>query len=237
MTALVDAQGLTKSFRSGDTHVDAVIDAHLVVHAGEAVALMGPSGCGKSTLLQIIGLMQPPDTGTLTLDGAPAPQHDRERAALRNTFFGYIHQEYAVIEDEPVWKNIAIPLDYARPRVSRSDRKARADTVLAQVGLDGRSRSLARTLSGGQRQRVAVGRALVNTPRLLLADEPTAALDSTTGDTIVALLMGVRQTGGACLIATHDPAVADQCDRVITMRDGKLAASSAPTTSLSALPQ
>lgn len=222
MTALIEARGLSKSFTTVAGEVRAVVDADLVVEPGEAVALMGPSGCGKSTVLQLVGLMQSPDRGKLAVDGTRAPERDADRASLRNRFFGYIHQEYAVIEDEPVWKNIAIPLDYARPRVGRAQRRARAEAVLAEVGLPTLADARARTLSGGQRQRVAVARALVNQPRLLLADEPTAALDAQTGAQVVALLMNVRTSGGGCLIATHDPLVAERCDRVVTMRDGRI---------------
>lgn len=225
MSTLVAADGLSRSFGSGDKRVDAVVEATFSISSGESLALMGPSGCGKSTLLQLVGLMLRPDAGELVVGGSPAPERDSARAVLRNVFFGYVHQEFAVVEDEAAWRNVAIPLEYARPRVGRRARRSRAYDALCRVGLEGRERDRARDLSGGQRQRVAVARALVNSPRLVLADEPTAALDSATGQTIVDLLLDVPRAGGACLIATHDPVVAARCDRIVAMHDGRLSPS------------
>lgn len=154
--------------------------------------------------------------------GAEVTGDERRRARCRNEFFGYVHQEYAIVDDDTVEQNVAIPFHYASPRVPRSARHARVREALGQVGLCWAVRKRAAHLSGGERQRVAIARALVNTPDLILADEPTAALDSETAQEIITLLLGVRRRSASVLLATHDPRVAERCDRIVHMRDGRL---------------
>ncbi|ASU77610.1 ABC transporter ATP-binding protein [Actinopolyspora erythraea] len=221
---LLRASGLSKTYGQGRLRVEALRGVSLSVEPGEAVALMGPSGCGKSTLLNLLGLTLPVTSGELVVGGEPAPTRERERARLRNEFFGYLHQEFAIVESDTVAANVTIPLEYARPRVGRRQRLERARRVVESVGLGWALRRRAAELSGGERQRVAIARALVNEPSLVIADEPTAALDLATAGEIVTLLLSMRQLGASVLVATHDPRVAERCDRVVGMADGRLVA-------------
>ena len=220
--ALVRANSLQKSYGTGRTAVEALRDVDVEIRDGEAVALMGPSGCGKSTLLRVIGLIHTPSSGALTVDGRESPTGRNARARLRNSFFGYLHQEFALIDNLTAAQNVAIPMEYARPPIKRQTRKLSSRTMLSRLGLDWAADRRADELSGGERQRVALARALINSPRIVLADEPTGALDSTTGSQILDVLLTMSQSGTALLIATHDPAVADRCHRVISMRDGRI---------------
>ncbi|WP_017972613.1 ABC transporter ATP-binding protein [Actinopolyspora halophila] len=224
---LLRASGLSKTYGQGRLRVEALHEVSLSVESGEAVALMGPSGCGKSTLLSLLGLTLAATSGDLVIDGERAPTRERQRARLRNAFFGYLHQEFAIVEDDSVANNVTIPLEYARPRVSRRQRRERARRALDDVGLEWAPHRKASELSGGERQRVAIARALVNEPGLVLADEPTAALDVATAQEVMTLLLAMRGQGTSVLMATHDPRVAERCDRVIGMEDGGLAADSA----------
>lgn len=149
-----------------------------------------------------------------------------------NEFFGYLHQDFAIVENETVERNVAIPLEYARPRPGRAQRRARSRALLAEVGLAGAAAKSASQLSGGERQRVAIARALVNDPVVVLADEPTAALDGSTARDIMALLIVVKERGGSVLVATHDPRVATLCDRVVYMLDGRLVDQATPPDGL-----
>ncbi|MGJ7908830.1 ABC transporter ATP-binding protein [Actinopolyspora sp. H202] len=227
--ALLEASGLSKSYGQGRLRVEALHGVSLSVEAGEAVALMGPSGCGKSTLLNLLGLTLPVTSGELLVRGEPAPTREGERARLRNEFFGYLHQEFAIVESDTVAANVTIPLEYARPRVGRRQRLERARAAVESVGLGWALRRRAAELSGGERQRVAIARALVNEPHLVIADEPTAALDLATAREIVTLLLSMRQRGASILVATHDPRVAERCDRVVAMSDGGLTADETDT--------
>lgn len=222
MTTLLKASAVSKLYGSDDHRVAGVVESTLRVEAGEAVALMGPSGCGKSSLLALLGLLSRPNSGTVEVLGIPAPTTESARARLRNATFGYIQQDYAIIDVERVRDNVAIPLDYSQTRGTRAARRRRVQSALELVGLPWAIDARPRVLSGGERQRVAVARAIVNDPKILLADEPTAALDSATGQGIIDLLLAVRERGGALLVATHDPRVAERCDRVVLMHDGRL---------------
>ncbi|NYH80585.1 putative ABC transport system ATP-binding protein [Actinopolyspora biskrensis] len=220
---LLQASGLSKTYGQGRLRVEALHEVSLSIESGEAVALMGPSGCGKSTLLSLLGLTLPATSGELVVNGALAPARERHRARLRNAFFGYLHQEFAIVEDDSVANNVTIPLEYARPRISRRQRRERARRALNDVGLEWALHRKASELSGGERQRVAIARALTNEPHVVIADEPTAALDVATAREIVTLLLSMREQGTSILMATHDPRVADRCDRLIGMEDGHLA--------------
>ncbi|WP_019855419.1 ABC transporter ATP-binding protein [Actinopolyspora mortivallis] len=221
--SLLKAAGLSKTYGQGRLRVEALDEVSLAVEPGEAVALMGPSGCGKSTLLSLLGLTLPATSGELFVHGEPVPTRERQRAWLRNEFFGYLHQEFAIVESDTVAANVTIPLEYARPRLRRRQRLERARQAVDSVGLGWALHRRASELSGGERQRVAIARALVNEPGLVLADEPTAALDVATAYEIVTLLLSMRQRGTSVLMATHDPRVAERCDRILPMEDGRLA--------------
>lgn len=219
---LLECYEISKVYGKDRQRIEALKLVELSIADGEAVALMGPSGCGKSTLLGVLGLMVRPSSGRLLLHGIDVSGDERRRAQLRNEFFGYVHQEFAIIESETVEQNVMIPLEYAFPNVARNERRSRVQGALSHVGLEWAVYKRASHLSGGERQRVAIARALVNNPQLVLADEPTAALDSLTAQEIITLLLSVRQRGASVLVATHDPQVAARCDRVVRMVDGCL---------------
>jgi putative ABC transport system ATP-binding protein len=225
---LVECQGLVKVLGRADDQTVAVNEVTFELHAGDAVALMGPSGGGKSTLLGILGLMLRPTQGVLKVGGVVAPESDVARARLRNSYFGYVHQEHGVITSQSALGNACIPLEYARPKVSAAERRTRGEKVLARVGLAEKAHRRAGDLSGGERQRVAISRSLINTPTVILADEPTASLDTITGMAIIDLLMDAKAHGVGVIIATHDYEVARRCDRVVSIRDGRLERNSHP---------
>lgn len=203
--------------------VIALKNVSMSLFAGECVALMGPSGSGKSTLLSILGLINRPTDGYVLVRGKMADNDERGRARLRNQFFGYVHQEFAIIENETVERNVMIPLQYAQIKYTREEYRNKVRRVLEQVDLAWALDKNASFLSGGERQRVAIARALVNKPSVILADEPTAALDKNSAQAIMQLFLAIReQEGTSILIATHDERVAKKCDRVLFILDGHL---------------
>lgn len=223
VSCLLRLEGVTKSFRAKPNPVEALRGVTLEIKAAEMVALMGPSGSGKSTALSLAGLMLRPTGGTVFLSGEPAPDDERGRARLRNSFVGTVHQSYAVIGDISGIANVEIPLEYASPRLPRGRRRELAREALGKVGLDEDVYSRrASSMSGGQQQRVAIARALVVGPRLILADEPTAALDGKLIGVIMGLLRDACKGGVGALIATHDERVASCCDRSLTLVDGAI---------------
>jgi putative ABC transport system ATP-binding protein len=189
---------------------------------GEMVAIMGPSGSGKSTLMNIIGLLDVPTSGSYLLDGEDVSELDRTRQAqVRNARIGFVFQNFNLLPRMTALANVALPLVYGR--VSAREREERARAALAAVGLDTKAASLPNQLSGGQKQRVAIARALVTEPSLLLADEPTGALDTRTGSEILELFRRLNEDRGVTLVViTHDAEVGRQMDRVIGLRDGRL---------------
>jgi len=220
---ILEARNVSKIYGSGPRQVMALTDVCMSIFAGECVALMGPSGSGKSTLLSILGLISRPTAGCVLVEGMPVGDDERSRARLRNQFFGYVHQEFAIIENETVEKNVMIPLQYADVRIRRGERRNKVRQVLEQVGIAWALNKNASCLSGGERQRVAIARALINHPVVILADEPTAALDGDTAQEIVQLLLAIRERGASVLVATHDERVVKKCDRVLYIIDGRLA--------------
>lgn len=223
MKAILESYNLSKIYGNGRSQVVALRDVCLSILPGECVALMGPSGSGKSTLLSILGLISRPTRGYVLVQGKPVEDNERSRARLRNEFFGYIHQEFAVIENESVERNVMIPLQYARIRLTRQECRKRVLQVLEQLDLAWALHENVSHLSGGERQRVAIARALINNPSGILADEPTAALDGSSAEEVVQLLLSFRERGGFVLIATHDERVVKKCDRVLHIIDGYLA--------------
>ena len=214
--AEVRVDHVVKAFESG--RVRALDDISFALAPGELVALTGPSGSGKSTLLNLIGALDDPDDGSITLDGERLDQL-ADRDEYRSTTVGFVFQLHNLITTLTASENVQIPM-FGHVH-SHRDRRARAQALLAEVGLADRVDARPTTLSGGERQRVAIARALANEPRLLLADEPTGALDSATGALVLALLDDVRRRRGTTiLLVTNDESVAQSTDRVLRLRDG-----------------
>jgi putative ABC transport system ATP-binding protein len=218
------ARALTKTFLSGEAAVPALRGVSIDIRRGEVTLLRGPSGSGKTTLLSIFGCILSPDGGSLRIGkrnvlGLAEPQ----RADVRLSQIGFIFQGFNLFPTLRVWENVAIALDLRG--VARRDAKARAEEVLARVGLADKCRSLPDQLSGGQKQRVAIARAVVGDPAIVLADEPTAALDWESGSSVMALLRQLAiENGRAVVIVTHDERATAYADRIVTMRDGTIAA-------------
>ena len=218
--AVVCLEGISKTYAMGGT-VHALRDVSLELLAGESVAIMGASGSGKSTTLNIIGTLDRPTSGRYLLDGEPVENLDEEAlAVLRNRKIGFVFQSFHLLPKLTALANVELPMVYAgvRPR----ERKERAKAALARVGLDERADHLPNQLSGGQQQRVAIARAIVNDPLLLLADEPTGALDSATTKQVMELFGSLHGQGITVVMVTHDPAIARYAQRVITFADGRI---------------
>jgi putative ABC transport system ATP-binding protein len=218
--AEIEIQKMVKEYGTGDNRVPVLRGVDLTIERGEIVALMGPSGSGKSTLLNILGCLDRPTRGRFLLGGRDVSKLTRgEQAWVRLHYLGFIFQSFHLLSDSTVLENVSVPLFYAG--VSREEREARAMKYIERVGLKERVTHRPSELSGGQRQRVAIARALVNTPKVLLADEPTGALDTPTGIEVLNLLKELHQeTGLTMVLVTHDQEVADVAHRTIYMRDG-----------------
>jgi putative ABC transport system ATP-binding protein len=228
MPALVIAAShLRKTYRSGDQDLHALDDLSLEVREGEYAAIMGASGSGKSTLMNILGALDRPTSGSYLLDGeAVATMSDQQLSSLRNRKIGFVFQSFNLLPRLDAVENVEVPLVYAR--VPPKERRARARRALERVGLGQRMHHRPTELSGGQQQRVAIARALVTEPRLLLADEPTGALDSDTTMQILALLDELHAQGNTILVVTHEDEVAVRARRIVWMRDGKVVADGDP---------
>jgi ABC-type lipoprotein export system ATPase subunit len=218
--SIIDARGISKEFPNMTSPV--LDDVSLDVGSGEIVALMGPSGSGKSTLMNILGCLDGPTRGTYHLGGRDVSTlTPRERAWVRLHYIGFVFQSFYLIADHTVLENVTLPLYYAG--VAREEREARAIEIIERVGLGHRLSHRPSQLSGGEKQRVAIARAVSGKPRLLLADEPTGALDTKTGNDVMTLLLELHAARGLTLIiVTHDPEVAEFCHRKIYLRDGKV---------------
>lgn len=224
---ILKAEGVHKSYRMGATRVKVLKGVDLALREGESVAVIGASGSGKSTLLHILGGLDRPDKGAVSFNGRDL---NRMRAAelnkLRNEMVGFVFQFYHLLDELNVLENVFLPAMVSRGVAGwlamRKDARARAQELLDQMGLRERQRHKPYQLSGGERQRVAIGRALMNRPRLLLADEPTGNLDSATGNDILKVFERLNQAGQTIVMVTHDERVARKAGRVITLVDGKI---------------
>ncbi len=218
---LIRAVDLWKSYRMGTQTIHALRNLSFQVEENEYVAIMGPSGSGKSTLMNVIGCLDTPTRGQYFLhEKRVSSMDDDELAQVRNQEIGFVFQTFNLLARASAYQNIELPLLYSR--LPRSQRRARTREILAQVELEERANHRPNELSGGQRQRVAIGRALVNRPSILLADEPTGNLDSRTGREILNLFDTLHRKGNTILLVTHDPDVGDRADRVIELLDGKI---------------
>jgi len=214
--------GVVRTFRTeaGELHV--LRGADLALHAGEIVALVAPSGAGKSTLLHVAGLLEQPDAGEVVIDGRDAGRlPDSERTAIRRDTIGFVYQFHHLLPEFSALENVVLPQMIAGQPLRHA--RARAEQLLASLGLAERLGHLPGKLSGGEQQRVALARALANSPKVLLADEPTGNLDQATADVVFEeLLYAVRENGAAALIATHNADLAARMDRQVTLHEGKL---------------
>ena len=220
---LVEAERVSKSFALGETTVQALIDVSLRVPAGGMTALMGPSGSGKSTLLNLFGALDRPTAGRVLFDGRDLATLTQDgRAAFRNDAIGFIFQNFNLIPVLTAYENVMLPHQLGGKSVE-GEAAARAYYLLERVGLGPQANQSVNRLSGGQMQRVSVARALMNRPRLILADEPTANLDRDTADRVLQILKELCIGEGASIVvATHDHAVLTYCQRVVSMRDGRI---------------
>jgi len=216
----LDLSKVWKSYGEGAGQFWALRDVSLTIDDAPMMAILGPSGSGKSTLLHLLGFLDTPTRGSILLDGVPTEGlNDRQLSLVRRNRIGFVFQQYYLNESLTSLQNVMVPLEVARVR----DRRAVAARVLDQVGLASKLGSYPSELSGGEQQRVAIARALANAPELVLADEPTGNLDSTTGANILELLLGMnREKGIAVVLVTHDEAVARSCDVQIEMCDGRV---------------
>ncbi len=216
---LIKISALKRNFVLGSETIYVLKGIDLEINKGEYVALMGPSGSGKSTLMNLLGCLDTPTSGTYILNGKDVSQmHDDELAEIRNKEIGFVFQTFNLMPRTTALDNVALPMVYAG--YSKSERHERATEVLKQVGLADRMDHKPNELSGGQRQRVAVGRALVNKPSIILADEPTGNLDSKTSEEIMALFGEIHQNGNTVILVTHEEEIAAYAHRIIRLRDG-----------------
>jgi putative ABC transport system ATP-binding protein len=219
MSAVIETRGLTKVFGVNGNAVHALRGIDLVVERGEFVALVGPSGSGKSTLMAILGCLDSPSAGGYALDGQPVEGLSGSALArIRNEKVGFVFQTYNLLPKATVARNVELPMLYAG--IGGRERRERSLALLERVGIPEKAGRLPAELSGGQRQRVAIARALANGPALLLADEPTGALDSKTGAEVLGLFQELHRQGNTVVLVTHDPAIAALASRRVELYDG-----------------
>ncbi|MDQ0231357.1 ABC transporter ATP-binding protein [Metabacillus malikii] len=216
---MIQLSSITKSYKVGIETLDVLKDINLSIHDGEFVAIMGPSGSGKSTLMNVIGCLDSPSSGTYMLDEEDISTYkDEELAKVRNLSIGFVFQQFQLLPRLTALKNVELPMVYAG--LNKKQREERAKQALEKVGLAERMNHLPNELSGGQKQRVAIARSIVNEPKLILADEPTGALDTKTSISIMEQFTALNEEGTTVILVTHEQEVADYAKRIITVRDG-----------------
>jgi putative ABC transport system ATP-binding protein len=221
MSKVIEMRNITRDFPLGHEIIKVLKGIDLNVERGEYVALMGPSGSGKSTLMNLLGCLDTPTSGSYVLNGQDVSKlSDNELAEIRNKEIGFVFQTFNLMPRTTALENVALPMVYAG--ASKSDRTTRAKEVLTNVGLADRMDHKPNQLSGGQRQRVAVGRALVNRPSIILADEPTGNLDSKTSAEIMGLIEEIHAAGNTVIVVTHEEEIAAHAHRIIRLRDGMI---------------
>jgi putative ABC transport system ATP-binding protein len=218
---LIRLSAITKTYDAGELAVQALSGIDLAVEKGEMMAIIGPSGSGKSTLMHILGCLDAPSDGTYVLDGQDVSSLSSfQLAAVRNRKIGFVFQTFNLLPKASLLRNVELPMLYAG--LGSRDRKERATEALQRVGLRDRAKHKPSELSGGQRQRAAIARAIVMNPSLILADEPTGNLDSKTGIEVLRIFHDMHANGETIVIVTHDPRIAEQCERVVQIVDGRI---------------
>jgi putative ABC transport system ATP-binding protein len=219
MEDLILLKDVEKSYKLPGSTVKVLHGVNLTVRKSEFVAVMGPSGSGKSTLLHIIGCLDRPTAGKYLLEGLDVNlKTDEELAWIRNNKIGFVFQNFNLLPRIPVWKNVELPLIYSG--MSAPERKERSYSILKRVGLEHRANHNPSEISGGEQQRAAIARALINNPIIILADEPTGNLDSTTGTSILELFRELNEEGATIVLVTHEKTVSDYAERIVMIRDG-----------------
>ena len=219
MKEVIVLDDVSRIYRMGDEIVYALNHISLCIYDGSFTSIMGPSGSGKSTIMSIIGCLDVPTSGHVFIDGEDTSgMNEKDLSYIRNRKIGFVFQHFSLLPKMSALENVEIPLLYAGVRPK--ERRERAEEMLVRVGLSDRMKHRPNELSGGQKQRVAIARALVNNPRLILADEPTGALDSATGHEVMELFHGLNEEGKTIVFVTHDRSLASECQRIISIRDG-----------------
>ena len=229
--SLLQTTSLSKVYRTDTVETTALHSVDIAIEQGEFVAIMGPSGCGKSTLLNIVGLLDAPSSGQYFVNGEDVSGYtERKRAELRKSTIGFVFQSFNLIDELTVAENIELPLIYTA--MGRAERERRVKEVMERMGIAHRAKHFPQQLSGGQQQRVAIARAVVNSPKLILADEPTGNLDSAMGEEVMDLLTELNKAGTTVIIVTHSLRDAAYARRTIKLLDGKVVEGQIPAQAL-----
>jgi putative ABC transport system ATP-binding protein len=224
---MIEIEGVNKAYKIGTRTLPVLRDVSLTIKEGEFVAIMGASGSGKSTLLNLLGILDDYDEGSYTLDGTLIKDLSEGRAAhYRNKFIGFVFQAFNLLTWKTAVENVELPLQYRG--IARGRRREQAMAALEQVGLGKRADHLPSEMSGGEKQRVAIARALIGRPRLILADEPTGALDTTTSEQIMGLIEAANRDGMTVVMVTHEADIAARARRLVRIRDGRIVEDGAP---------
>lgn len=219
--SIIKLENICKTYGEGDSEVKALDNVNLTINKGELIAIIGKSGSGKSTLINVLGQLDRPTSGKISIDNTETSNlSKKEIAKLRNSKFGFVVQHFALINDYTVYDNIELPLKYGK--VNKNKRKSLINDVSISLGIENKLNSTPNKLSGGQCQRVAIARAIVNSPDIILADEPTGALDTKTGQEVIDIFKSLQKNGKTVIIITHDTNIASQCNKIIEIQDGKI---------------